>query len=127
MINLIRSVDIVTDAYIPAGYIANEFQKLDIYKRIAGIETEEEKDEMLEELIDRFGEPPKSVLSLLRVARLKALAHAVYITEIKQTGSLIKLTMFERAKINPEKIPMLIAQYKSSPQIQYGRKPIFHI
>ena len=80
---------------IPAGYIANEFQKLDIYKRIAGIETEEEKDEMLEELIDRFGEPPKSVLSLLRVARLKALAHAVYITEIKQTGSLIKLTMFE--------------------------------
>ena len=65
------------------GYIANEFQKLDIYKRIAGIETEEEKDEMLEELIDRFGEPQKSVLSLLRVARLKALAHAVYITEIK--------------------------------------------
>lgn len=51
-------MDIVTDAYIPAGYIANEFQKLDIYKRIAGIETEEEKDEMLEELIDRFGEPP---------------------------------------------------------------------
>ena len=38
------------------------FQKLDIYKRIAGIETEEEKDEMLEELIDRFGEPPKSCL-----------------------------------------------------------------
>ena len=55
------TVDIVTDAYIPAGYIANEFQKLDIYKRIAGIETEEEKDEMLEELIDRFGEPPKDV------------------------------------------------------------------
>ena len=52
-------------------------------------------------LIDRFGEPPKSVLSLLRVARLKALAHAVYITEIKQTGSLLKLTMFERARINP--------------------------
>lgn len=48
------------------------------------------------------------------MARLKALAHAVYITEIKQTGSLIKLTMFERARINPEKIPELIAQYKSS-------------
>ena len=119
------TVDIVTDAYIPAGYIANEFQKLDIYKRIAGIETEEEKDEMLEELIDRFGEPPKSVLSLLRVARLKALAHAVYITEIKQTGSLIKLTMFERARINPEKIPELIAQYKSSLKFNMAENPYF--
>ena len=119
------TVDIVTDAYIPAGYIANEFQKLDIYKRIAGIETEEEKDEMLEELIDRFGEPPKSVLSLLRVARLKALAHAVYITEIKQTGSLIKLTMFERARINPEKIPELITQYKSSLKFNMAENPYF--
>ena len=119
------TVDIVTDAYIPAGYIANEFQKLDIYKRIAGIETEEEKDEMLEELIDRFGEPPKSVLSLLRVARLKALAHAVYITEIKQTGSLIKLTMFERARINAEKIPELIARYKSSLKFNMAENPYF--
>jgi transcription-repair coupling factor (superfamily II helicase) len=119
------TVDIVTDAYIPAGYIANEFQKLDIYKRIAGIETEDEKDEMLEELIDRFGEPPKSVLSLLRVARLKALAHAVYITEIKQTGSLIKLTMFERARINPENIPMLVAQYKSSLKFNMAENPYF--
>lgn len=80
---------------------------------------------MLEELIDRFGEPPKSVLSLLRVARLKALAHAVYITEIKQTGSLIKLTMFERARINPEKIPMLVAQYKSSLKFNMAENPYF--
>ena len=97
----------------------------DLKKRIAGIETEEEKDEMLEELIDRFGEPPKSVLSLLRVARLKALAHAVYITEIKQTGSLIKLTMFERARINPEKIPELIARYKSSLKFNMAENPYF--
>ena len=80
---------------------------------------------MLEELIDRFGEPPKSVLSLLRVARLKALAHAVYITEIKQTGSLIKLTMFERARINPEKIPELIQQYKGDLTFKPEEPPVF--
>ena len=45
--------------YIPASYIPNEYQKLDIYKRIAGIETEEEMDDMIEELIDRFGDIPK--------------------------------------------------------------------
>ena len=55
------SIDIDIDAYIPMGYIPNEMQKLDIYKRIAGIETADESEEMLEELIDRFGDPPKSV------------------------------------------------------------------
>ena len=44
------SVDVRTDAFIPTSYIANEFQKLDIYKRIAGIENQEESEEMLEEL-----------------------------------------------------------------------------
>ena len=72
------SVDIRTDAFIPSTYIANESQKLDMYKRIAGIETDEEAEEMLEELIDRFGEPPKSVQNLLTIARLKAVAHSIY-------------------------------------------------
>ena len=80
------SVDIKTDAFIPVTYISNEFQKLDMYKRIAGIETQEESDEMLEELIDRFGEPPKSVQNLLTIARLKAMANHVYVEEVKQQG-----------------------------------------
>ena len=72
------SIDIELDAYIPNGYIANEYQKLDIYKRIAAIENEEEKDEMLDELIDRFGEPPRPVQNLLLVAQLKAEACLLY-------------------------------------------------
>ena len=78
------TIDLNMDAFIPDTYISNEFQKLDIYKRIAGIESQQEYDDMLEELIDRFGEPPKAVLNLLAIARLKALAHQGYITEIKQ-------------------------------------------
>ena len=62
------SIDIDIDACIPMGYIPNEMQKLDIYKRIAGIETADESEEMLEELIDRFGDPPKSVENLLYIA-----------------------------------------------------------
>lgn len=102
------SVDVVTDAFIPSSYIANEFQKLDIYKRIAGIEAEEEAQEMLEELIDRFAEPPKSVTNLLRIACLKARAHRLYIREVTQKGEELKLVMYERAKIDPGKIPELI-------------------
>ena len=57
---------------LPA-YIPNEYQKLDIYKRIAGIENQEEYEDMLEELMDRFGEPPKSVQNLLAIANLRPL------------------------------------------------------
>lgn len=103
------SVDIRTDAFIPPSYIANESQKLDIYKRIAGIETDDEAEEMLEELIDRFGEPPKSVQNLLTIARLKAMAHSAYIKEIVQRDGSLQLTMFERAKIDPTRIPDLIS------------------
>ena len=97
------------DAFIPDTYISNEFQKLDIYKRIAGIESQQEYDDMLEELIDRFGEPPKAVLNLLAIARLKALAHQGYITEIKQMQREIRITLYENAHLNPEGIPPLVA------------------
>ena len=69
-------MDLNVDAYIPNSYIPNEYQKLDIYKRIAGIEDEEEMDDMLEELIDRFGDVPRKVQQLLQIAGLKALAHS---------------------------------------------------
>jgi transcription-repair coupling factor (superfamily II helicase) len=106
--NFETSIDVIADAYIPSSYIANEFQKLDIYKRIAGIETQEEADEMLEELIDRFGEPPRSVQNLLIIACLKAEAHKLYIREVVQKGTELKFLMHERAKINPANIPQVI-------------------
>lgn len=108
------AIDVVIDAYIPMGYIPNEFQKLDIYKRIAGIETEEETEEMLEELIDRFGDLPKSVENLLYIAKVKSMAHKVYLTEVSQKGDTLKFTLYEKAKLDAAKIPELIALYDSN-------------
>ena len=59
------SVDLAINAFIPASYIPEEGQKLELYKRIAGIENQEEAEDMLDELLDRFGEPPLSVRSLM--------------------------------------------------------------
>ena len=106
------SIDISINAYIPPEYIPNEFQKLDIYKRIAAIENENESDDMLEELIDRFGEPPRSVLNLLAIANVKNQAHDVYVTEVSDKGEGIKFTMHERAKVQVEKIPDLLSKYQ---------------
>jgi len=103
------AIDLAVNAYIPAKYIAEEIQKLDIYKRIATIETREEADDMIEELIDRYGEPPKPVQNLIRVALIKAVAHRAWVTEIKQTAGGIRVTMFEHAELRNEKIPELLA------------------
>ncbi len=102
-------IDVEIDAYIPMNYIPNEYQKLDIYKRIASLETEEEIDEMLEELIDRFGDLPKSVQNLLSIARIKSMAHQVYLTEVQQKGDCLKFVLYEKAKLDVSKIPVLIA------------------
>ena len=105
------TIDLNVDAYIPESYIRNEYQKLDIYKRIAAIENEEEMDDMTEELIDRFGDIPKKVQQLLHIAALKGLAHCAYVTAVEQKGEAIRFTMYERAKIDPGKIPAMIAGY----------------
>ena len=107
-------MDINIDAYIPNSYIPNEYQKLDIYKRIAAIETEEERDDMLEELIDRFGEPPKKVQQLLKIAQLKALANKAYITAIEQKGDDYIFTMYEKANVNVAAIPALLKKHKGA-------------
>ncbi len=106
------SIDINLDAYIPPSYIPNEYQKLDIYKRVAGIETQEEADEMMEELLDRFGDPPKSVSNLLAIAQLKAKAHQVYIKEITQKDTIFHIVLHERAKLDAAKIPEFVKLYE---------------
>ena len=119
------SVDLNVDAYIPDSYISNEFQKLDIYKRIAGIETQQDYDDMLEELLDRFGEPGKAVLNLLAVAKLKAIAHQGYVTEIKQTGKTVRFTLYEKAKLNTEGFPALMQKYRRGLQFKNEQEPKF--
>lgn len=125
------ALDVNVDAYIPDSYIPNEYHKLDIYKRIAAIESEEEMDDMIEELIDRFGDIPKKVELLLEVARLKNLAHQAYVTEVTQKGVTYTFRMYEKAKIHVERIPDLLKQFPedlsfkadiSDPKFIYQRK-----
>ena len=119
------SVDLNVDAYIPDSYISNEFQKLDIYKRIAGIETQQDYDDMLEELLDRFGEPGKAVLNLLAIAKLNAIAHQGYVTEIKQTGKTVRFTLYEKARLNTEGFPALMQKYRRGLQFKNEQEPKF--
>ena len=105
------TVDLEADAYIPPSYIVNEVQKLDIYKRIAGIEDEKECDDMREELLDRFGEIPKSAENLLRIALIRSHAHRLYMPEVKGKQELLQLVLRQDAPIAVENIPLLLQEY----------------
>ncbi len=122
----VTTLDLNVDAFIPDSYIPNEYQKLDIYKRIAAIENEEEKEDMTEELTDRFGDIPKKVEKLLDAAGLKALAHSIYVTSVEQKGETYYFTMYERAKIQPGKIPGLIQEFRGDLTLKTdGASPCF--
>ncbi len=104
-------VDLSMDAFIPDSYIPNEFQKLDFYKRIAGIENDADVDDLSDEMLDRFGEVPKAVENLMKIANLKAAAHRGSIAEIKQTGGKVRLTVAQNPRFDVTKLPEIIGSH----------------
>ena len=118
-------VDLDVDAFIPPEYIVNEVQKLDIYKRIAGIENEKERDDMKDELLDRFGEIPVSVDNLLRIALIRVAAHELYLTEVKGKNERITLTFRPDAGIDPLGIPRLLRIYGDKLKFTAYGNPFF--
>ncbi len=121
----VTTLDLNVDAFIPTSYIPNEYQKLDIYKRIASIENEEEMDDMLEEMIDRFGDVPKKVQQLLQVALMKALAHRAHLVSVEQKGDEIRFVMYERANVHVERIAPMIESYKGNLKFTVDANPYF--
>ncbi len=105
------TVDLDVDAFIPPSYIMNEVQKLDIYKRIAGVETQAECDDMKEELLDRFGEIPTAVHNLLRISMIRVMAHKLYMTDVKGKNGEIQFILKPDAKIAAENIPVLVKKH----------------
>ncbi len=119
-------IDIDTNAFIAQDYIASEKQRLEIYKKIGALENDEDRDDLIEELIDRYGTPNTSILNLLEVSLLKAKAHRLYITEIKQLQNELRLTFDSRAKIRNEGIPILISKYAGKLKL-YNKEEIYFI
>ena len=118
------AVECDIDAYIPANYIKNEYQKLDIYKRISAIENEEEEFDMRDELIDRFGDIPRSVENLLTIAAIKSMAHQVYVTEAVIGRREFKLPLYPKAKLDPAGISEAVTAFKGAHTLTMGEAPV---
>ena len=89
------AAELLLSANLPSGYVPDAGQRVDLYRRIALIRTEEQKSDMLDELIDRFGEPPAEAVALLDIALLRSQASEQGISEIKQQDGRLLLTFAE--------------------------------
>lgn len=119
------TVDLQVDAFIPAAYIKSEYQKLDMYKRIAGIENEEERSDMEDEMTDRFGDIPVAAENLLRIAVLKASAHRAQIIQLCQKPEGIRFYLRPQAQIASERVAEMLASYEGKLKYRSGEDPFF--
>ena len=97
-------MDVHINAYLPADYVTGDKQRLEVYKRIASITTAEQRDEIEDELIDRFGDEPLCVSNLVSVAYLKAMCTRLGIDRVHQTDGLIEMRFHPQAKIDGQKL-----------------------
>ena len=116
------SADLSVAANIPERYVPSSEQRMDLYRRIALIRTEEEADDLMDELIDRFGDPPPSVSALLQVSLLRGEAGAAGITDIAQKNGSLRFTV---RNFDMEKVSGLYArpEYNRRLRVEAGSKP----
>ena len=113
-------VDVQIEAHIPESYISNLNRRLEIYRRIADIRTEDDASDVIDELIDRFGEMPKSVQGLIDIALIRSKAEKIGIYEIKQQPDYV---LFYVKQINTESVAEIIGRMKGRAMLSAGSKP----
>ena len=120
------SADLAVAANIPERYIPSSEQRMDIYRRIAAIRTEEEADDLTDELIYRFGDPPPGVNALIHVALLRGEAGKAGVTDIAQKGGCLRYTVSD---FNMEKVSALYArpEYGKRLRVEAGSKPCLSV
>jgi transcription-repair coupling factor (superfamily II helicase) len=99
---------------IPAEYIAEENQRLRMYKRVAGVDTEKQLEDVTAELTDRYGEPPAPVRNLLEYAALKLLARRLNVVGIDRHRDTVNIRFGESAGIDPERLMRFVSTKKGA-------------
>jgi len=114
-------LEITIDAYIPDDYIADPRYKMEIYRRCSELEYEYRED-LLDEIIDRFGDPPIQVINLWRVATLRSLCRLLKISGISAKANEVRITFGEKSVANPVSVMNLVKEYSPNAQFKNGTR-----
>ena len=115
-------IDLNVTSYIPDEYISDSSQKIEIYQNIALCKNEQDIQNVVDEIIDRFGNMPGELENLLDIARIKYLAKPLYITKIASKKTSVVFT-YDQKKFNVD-IVKLVETYKNKVKFQPGVKPM---
>ena len=100
------TADLTVTANVDKDYVQRGEERMDLYRRMAAIRSQEDADDLLDEIVDRYGEPPKGVLNLIDIALLRAQARTVGIKDIRQKGGNV---LFGLTNLNFEAVSALCA------------------
>ena len=116
------AADLAVSANIPDFYVASSQQRMDLYRRIAAIRSQEDASDLLDELLDRYGEPPKAVYALLDVAMLRSSAARAGISDISQKDRQLRFVI---ARFDPEAVAAVCggAKYRKRLSVNAGEVP----
>ena len=117
------TVEIKVDAYIPGSYIRDEVQKIEVYKKIAAIDSWEDFMDVQEELEDRFSDIPMSVNNLMNIAYIRSIAKRIGIEEIKQKGKEIIFQFHDQRRLNERLVSGILDNYNKIMTFKLGDKP----
>jgi len=118
------SVDLSVDGYIPSSYIENEEQKIEIYKKIAATSSKDDIYDITEEIIDRFGNPPKQVDNLLKISYIKSLCKKLKVKSITQSGIMVNIELYSVNHLNQDIIGFLIENYNAKIKFDVSKEPV---
>ena len=105
-------VELRLDAYLPGSYVPSDKQRIDVYKKIAQIDSEDSRNDLIEELIDRFGDPTRPVMNLIDIAHLKGLSSRIGVENISLKQGKLAFRFAAAAQIDPMKLLKLLEKYK---------------
>jgi transcription-repair coupling factor (superfamily II helicase) len=125
--NFTTTIELPIDAYIPSTYVKNEMGKLELYKRISGVWTDEDYEDMLDELTDRFGEPTYEVMNLLLIAKIRAKAHDAFIAGITYKNRQVHVEMAPNVQIKVELLDDFLTKYLNNIRVVTSVNPGFVI
>ncbi|MBQ6401874.1 MAG: transcription-repair coupling factor [Firmicutes bacterium] len=114
-------------ALIPRYYIEDEILRLQMYKKIAMIRTAEDASDVIDELVDRFGDIPRDTMSLIRISRIRSMAGQLGVREITQNGYRLVLKLWETTRFADGVIPRLAAFYGEKIKFYGGGDPYIRL
>lgn len=121
------SIELPIEAFIPGDYISDELVKLQMYKKIASIRDSDDRSDIMDELMDKFGEIPKSTINLVEIALIKALAEKNGINRVRQEQGRLVFDYSGEGVLRPESIAEVVSQYGNDIFVHGGRQPYMRL